>query len=436
MFSKVIEIGETPHITIEECYGDLTVQGTSGGQITLNLVDGAESIVMTQEAETLRLSAQENCRIVCPVGTTLDIQVIRGGLKVSGVHGSVMVGEVNGDAFLRDIGPLDVEKVFGALHVQQVAGDMRVNEVRADARIYQVEGALHIHAVAADAKIGDITGPVTLDEVGSDLKAEGLAQGLTLGGAGSDVKLEPPFTPGATYQVRAGSDLTVKLPADANVRLSFKAGGGVRSSIPDLALHEEGGTVFGTLGAGEAFLEAQVGGRVRLKTTDAPDESAPRIELDLSFLDSLADIGPMIEARVSEAMAAVDISLQEGLRYIDGDRIRVHIERAAEKAEQAAERIAERARAAAEREAEHARRHAEREAERARLRAEHAERRWQRASGYHGPTPPAPPTPPTPPASPTPREDDKREERLQVLRMVEQGKLSPEEAANLLAALR
>jgi hypothetical protein len=35
MFSKVIEIGETPHITIEECYGDLTVQGTSGGQITL-----------------------------------------------------------------------------------------------------------------------------------------------------------------------------------------------------------------------------------------------------------------------------------------------------------------------------------------------------------------------------------------------------------------
>jgi hypothetical protein len=113
-----------------------------------------------------------------------------------------------------------------------------------------------------------------------------------------------------------------------------------------------------------------------------------RIEIDLSFLDSLADIGPMIEARVSEAMAAVDVNLQEGLRYIDGDRIRVHIERAAEKAEQAAERIAERARAAAEREAEHARRHAEREAERARLRAEHAERRWQRASGYHGPTPP------------------------------------------------
>jgi len=44
--------------------------------------------------------------------------------------------------------------------------------------------------------------------------------------------------------------------------------------------------------------------------------------------------------------------------------------------------------------------------------------------------------PPVPPAAPAYAEDDKREERLQVLRMVEQGKLTPEEAANLLTALR
>lgn len=444
MVSKVIETGENPHLIIEECFGDLTVQGVNESRITFNLAGDEESLDLVVAESAVRFTAQENCRILCPVGATLDIQVAHGNLKATGIHGRLTIGEVYGDAQLRDTGPLTVAEVYGNVRLQQVAGDVQVGEVSSDARIGQVTGALNVHAIASDARISDIAGPVAIEQVGSDFKAEGLAQGLTLGGAGSDVRLAPPFTPGAVYQVRAGSDLTIRLPEEANVRFALQAGGGVRSSIPNLELHEAEGSVTGVLGAGEAFIQAQVGGRVRLKGAGGLDEGPDHIEIDLSFLDHLADLGPMIEARVSEAMAELDINLQEGLRHLDGERIRLHIERAAEKAEYAAQRIADRARAAAEREADHARRHAEHEAERARLRAEHAERRWQRASGHRPPTPPAPAAPPMPGAPPAPpappastyTENDKREERLQILRMVEEGKLSPEEAANLLAALR
>ena len=71
-------------------------------------------------------------------------------------------------------------------------------------------------------------------------------------------------------------------------------------------------------------------------------------------------------------------------------------------------------------EVEMERRNAEREAERARLRKERAERRWKRVSGQRA-------TPPKPPVS--------DEERMRVLRMVEEGKIAPEQAAELLAAL-
>ena len=84
------------------------------------------------------------------------------------------------------------------------------------------------------------------------------------------------------------------------------------------------------------------------------------------------------------------------------------------------ERAREQALRTAGRAAERARQTAGREAERARLRAERAERRWQRASGRR----------------PRPkRESVTDEERMRVLRMVEEGKLSPEQAADLLAAL-
>ncbi|MDF1514864.1 MAG: hypothetical protein P1S60_13730, partial [Anaerolineae bacterium] len=89
---------------------------------------------------------------------------------------------------------------------------------------------------------------------------------------------------------------------------------------------------------------------------------------------------------------------------------------AAKKVEREVESVADRAR----RKAEHA-------AERARIRAQQAERRWQRASGQRS----APETAPEPASA-----DDLREERLRILRMVENGTITTDEAAKLLTALR
>ena len=80
------------------------------------------------------------------------------------------------------------------------------------------------------------------------------------------------------------------------------------------------------------------------------------VDIDLSFLEGLDELGPMIEARVAEAMAELDVQLQKGLSFLESDRFREHVEEAADKAERAAERIAEKARAMVERETERARR--------------------------------------------------------------------------------
>ncbi len=425
MATQVFEIAEMAQINVKECLGNLVVKGTDDRTVTVKTSEMEETAAI-QEGDTLFIRTRADCQVLCPTDAGLTIEAVRGDLKVKDVHGDITINSVNGDALLREVGPTSIKSVAGDLRVRNVNGDLTVE------------------SVAGDAHIDLVSGETAVESIGSDLKAEGLTQGLRLKSAGSDVRLEPPFTPGMEYVVRAGSDLVVRLPEDANVRFELQAGGGVRSNMPELVLHQESGMITGTLGEGAALIKAQVGGRAMIKITGL-DEEYPHdfdfdFNLDLSFLDALNDLGPMIEARVAEALAGLEVSLQEGLRHIDGDRIRMHVERAAEQAQRAAERVAEKAQQIAEREAERARRAAEREAERARDLAEHAERRWQRASGY--PTPPEPPTPPTPPAPPAPPEspahtaDALREERLQVLRMVQEGTLTPEEAAKLLAALR
>lgn len=429
MSTQTFETSGNPTLTITECLGDLSIKGSDEAMVTVKVSGDEENITFTQEDNAFAVSARTDCKITCPHGTTVTVDVVRGDFRIKGVHGPLTVGEVNGDAVLRDVADTTADRIHGNLSARPVAGNLTAG------------------SIAGDARIEDVSGSVTAGQIGSDLKAGGITGGLTANAVGSDVRLSGPFTPGATFKVRAGSDLSVVVPEDANLRFTFQAGGGVHANVPGIDLVKEGGTVVGMMGEGAATLEAQVGGRVLVKTPGTDDEYPQHFDFDFdfSFLEGLEEIGPMIEARVAEAMADLDVRLSESLRHIDGDRIRMHIEHAAEKAGRAAERVAERAREVAEREAERARRTAEREAERARMRAEHAERRWQRASGYRPPEPPTPFTPPTPPAPaappeppvpPTVSDEALREERLQVLRMVEQGTITPEEAAKLLAALR
>ena len=379
-----------------------------------------------QEEDALIITSKVDCKITCPQNATLIIDTVRGDLRVKGVNGDFTVGEVNGDISVRDADLVTIDKVHGDLRARHVGSDLTVTRSR------------------ETPASPDVNGQATVGQIGSDLKAGGIIGGLEANAVGADVNLSGPFEPGTTFTVRAGSDLNVRVSEEANLRFTIQAGGGVHAHIPDVELIKEGGSVIGVMGAGEATLEAQVGGRAVIKTPNAEgdyDEDFD-VDIDLSFLEGLDELGPMIEARVSEAMAHLEVQLEEGLKHIDGDRIRVHVERAAERAPMPQNASRNAPPQAAERESERARRAAARAAEHSRMRAEHAERRWQRASGHRPPTPPVPPVPPyavppEPPTPPSPRQEEElRDERLQVLRMVEEGKISAEEAASLLSALR
>ncbi len=403
MFEQTVETSATPHVTITECLGNLMVRGSEGRQITIHVQGGASDAVLEQKGETFTLVARAGCLISCPPATTITVGTVQGNLKIKGVEGPVTIGTVHGNVNLRAVGPTALEQASGNLSVRQVAGDLRVQTLRGNARVHQVEGSL------------------SLSQVDGNLVAEGLQGGLTAEQVKGNVRLGPPFSPGATYRLSANGNLTVHLLADASLHLALRAGDVVRSRIPDLALEEAEEETRGILGTGEASLEAQVGGRVYLRPLEPGEGLAEGLPLD--FVADLEGLGAQIEARVAEAMAEMEVRLAESLGRIDSEEIHRRVERATEQALRAAGRAGERARQEIERATDRARREAERarlRAERARLRAERAERRWQRSSGQR----------------PRPRQEPATdEERLRVLRLVEEGKITTKQAADLLAAL-
>jgi hypothetical protein len=282
--------------------------------------------------------------------------------------------------------------------VEQVSGSLIVR---------QVDASLEVQMLRGNAGVREVEGPVALGQVHGRLTAEGLRGGLDAERVMGNGRLGPPFSPGLTYRLISDGNLTVHLPEDTGLQLALRAAGPVCSHVPGLVLEDVHGQTKGSLADGEAFLEAQAGGWISLRPTGAGEKADD--EPAFEFAGDIESLGIQIEARVARAIADMEARLAENLGCIDSDEVGRW---AAEKAE--------RARRAADREAERARRAVEQEAERARLRAERAERRWRRASGRR-----------TRPR----RAQATDEERMRVLRLVKPGKITPEQAADLLAAL-
>jgi hypothetical protein len=179
------------------------------------------------------------------------------------------------------------------------------------------------------------------------------------------------------------------------------------------------------LGAGEATLNLRAGSDITLAGLtfeELGDLLADMgVDFGVDFSARAAEFGQQIAAQIEAHVGAVAKQIDEKFAQFGSG-------------EDFAARLQERISAAlrkAEEKVNEAMRNAETRAKEAERRAAEAERQRGRGGAWAGswqtPPPPKPPKPPRPPVS--------EEERMMVLRMVSEGKLSVEQAEKLLAAL-
>ncbi len=387
MFRRIFDTSDAPHITITQCMGNLAVRGLAEQQLVLQIQGEEGDLSLEQVGDTFTIETRANCFLTCPSAATLTLSAVQGNLQVEKVDGMLTISSVYGNVILRETGSTVLSMAFGNLSAYGTKGGIEAQTVRGNAHLRCVDGQLSV------------------DQVDGNLVVEGLRGGLKTGKVKGNVRLEASFAPGLEYEVNTNGNLRVRIPAGTGLHLSLRADGGVRSTIPDLNLERKDGEMSGVLGDGAARLTAEVRGHILLEPAEVVEPGAERFD----FIADIEGLGAQIEASIAAAMADIEARLAESLGRIDSERIRRHVEHATQQALRQTELAMEQARRAA-----------EREAERARLRAEQAERRWQRVSGRVARARREPPT---------------DEERLQVLRLVEAGKITPEQAARLLAAL-
>jgi hypothetical protein len=214
-----------------------------------------------------------------------------------------------------------------------------------------------------------------------------------------------------SHEFVAKGDIVVRWPANAPLDLVAKAAE-VRSKLPLQNIKELDDGLTGHLGDGDTAVSLIAGGEILLKESQLINEkwnTGPQEAFGMDFMVDLADLGERVSAEVDLHMARMTNQLEThfGPEFAQNisDKVSQQAEKAAHKAEKAADK---------------ARRYAEREVAR-------AERRYQRPGTVK--------TSPMPPEAKVTKNKASTEEQLKILKMVEKGTISPDEANTLLETL-
>ena len=417
-----VRLPQGARLTVELIQGHAQIR-TVGGEVVIARVQG--NLVLA-EVGPVQLGPVDGNVAADDVAGTLAAGRVAGNLALSAVHGPVTLEGVSGNCRARDLADLVVERVRGNLVVRD-GGTVTAGHVDGDLVVRALRGAVKVGQVSGSAQIADVDQEVICESVGGDLRVRGRVLSLT-GRAGGSAKLR--FGPDAPRRllVTAGGDIRCRIPTATQAKVLLRGGDEVR--VRDLPVNGEWDrtqTEF-VLGTGEGQIELTAGGSVRLSGDDepiGPDEL--NVEIDAQLQQELSEHAGDLIRQVSEQVEAHVESLTRQLderlaRFGSGDEVAAKVQQKI----QAAVRLAE------EKLAETARR-MEQQAAREAVRQD---RRYdRRTQGGPPPVPPVPPVPP-PPAPPRPKRNPPTdEERMLILRMVEQGKLSVEQAEKLLAAM-
>ena len=418
MAKERIETGKAPTLQIM-CPGSLKIKGWTEPAV---LVKGSE-FELTEGEKAFSINMLGDGVLLVPAAASLSIVEVAGDLAVRNVDGLVEIASAAGDVNLRGLAGADLGTVSGDLAVRHMNGHLTVDEIMGDislrslegltiSHVYgdlaarNIDGSVEVTSIAGDIGLGAISGDVSLQKVHGDVRLRNIGGICNVAQSQGDIRLRGGLTTGK-HHLSAAGNIVIRWPAGAPLSVEASAPRfDIRLPLEELV--EENGTFTGRLGNGDAVLLLEAMGRIIMKETDTFSEpwgDQPEDQIDMEFDFDLSGLGQHIALEINNRLGEWSSRFEPGVDSEFSAGIERRVRDAAARAEKAAER-------------------AMRQAEKAAKKA-----RWQTQNGGWS----APAAKSRPPA---PKEKKANEaEQLKILRMVESGVITPDEAATLLEAI-
>ena len=192
---------------------------------------------------------------VSEAGSLESTADVSGTAKVVVIREFARLADIAGDLIVRSAQGVTAGTVHGDLRASDIAGDLSIAGVNGDVKVKQVGGSCSIAHAGGDAQLSRIGGSLSSFSAGGDLHLQGAL----------------PAAPGGRLDFVAGGDLVLRLPPATAARFECTAGGDVVNRFNGEKSRSGHGQWKGSIGTGGPLVKCTAGGDIRLKPEEGGD---------------------------------------------------------------------------------------------------------------------------------------------------------------------
>jgi len=229
---------------------------------------------------------------------------------------------VGGELSLRDVGAVTIDAVGGDISAKRVRNDLVVKDSGGDCVVHGVNGKLSIQGVGGDLVAKDIQKDVVVENVGGDAVLQDLDGQFSAKAVGGDLILSEikggieaiasgdaiiTFSPvpWQAYSIQAGGDIYAEVPEDVNAEFELESEKGkieINLKEDEQTIREKTHSL--TLGEGGPSVALSSGGEIVLSDKNSKRFSGPEVDFGI-----FADMGSMADEMAQQTSAQIEEQL-------------------------------------------------------------------------------------------------------------------------------
>jgi len=234
MTQKINLTSDHPIIHIKS-YGGIIVEGLDRNEVSCE-IEAPQLATMVEEDGHVYITVNSSCSVTLPKSSSINIERGMGSIEIRNIHNKIVIEKALGNLVLKEIKEAAVEKVGGNFAVRQAAGTVTVEKVGGNLVLEDV-GAFWGEKIGGSCFCRNIQGDLSLEKAGGSIKAQNIGGVMRFSRLGGTL-IAKDVTVGE--DLRAGGAICLKNFKIDKEDLSLKAGGSVNLEVGE----DFGGAAF------------------------------------------------------------------------------------------------------------------------------------------------------------------------------------------------
>lgn len=231
-------------IEVDQVKGDLYIRTWDDAEIQI-IYNEAKKFETDDDGGILTLEADDSILISAPHTVVLMLEEIRGNCNVFGKFDQI-----------------NIEKIGGNLEISQ-GRDVQVEVIGGNCVLGAIDGRMSVEKVGGNLRAQSLLGNFSFEKVGGNLHLNGTLSNFSCS-VGGNANVNCDSLTGNENEIHAGGNLKMNLQPEMNFVLSARAGAQLRIKLGHMEEKGLSRSVEKTFGSGGSLLTLKAGGNLKL----------------------------------------------------------------------------------------------------------------------------------------------------------------------------